>query len=162
MGDVYSAERAGYAERLARLAGSTTWREPMEGHATKSDNMPDVHAMAASLGFARRGSSDIGPDVAVAVICRRMDHRQRVVTELTAALLAQSGRVGERCADHLPQIAAACYMHVVTGEPYRRDLCPEVADRDWEILSAMGTRLLWDAVAVSIRRAEYAYRAEAA
>lgn len=160
MSDIYSAERAGYAERLARLAGSTTYREPMEGHATRSDYMPDVHAMAASLAFARRGENDIGPDVALAVICRKMAHRRRVVTELAAALLAQGGRPGERCADALLEIAAACYVHVVTGDPLER--VPEITERDWEILSAMGAGLLWDAVAVSVRRAEYAYRAEAA
>ena len=160
MGDVFSTERAGFAERLARLAGGTTYREPMGGHGTKSDHIPDVHAMAASLAFARRGASDIGPDVAMAVICRKMAHRRRVVTELAAALLAQSGRVGERCADYLPQIAAACYSNVVTGEALERPEGPD--DRDWEILSAMGTGLLWDAVSVSVRRAEYAYRAEAA
>lgn len=160
MTDAYSAERAGYAERLARLAGSTTWREPMEGHATRGDHLPDVHAMAASLAFARRGEADIGPDVALAVICRKMAHRRKVVTELAAALLASGGRAGERCADYLPQIAAACYSHVVTGEPIA--VVAGIAERDWEILSSMGTGLLWDAVSVSVRRAEYAYRAEAA
>lgn len=158
--DAYSTERAGFAERLARLAGGTTWREPMGGYSTSSDNMPDVHALAASLAFARRGANDIGPDVAMAVICRVPAHRERVVTELAAALLAESGWVGERCVDQLPMVAAQCYMHVCTGEPSTQ---PEgVTERDWGILEAMGCRLLWDAVTVSVRRAEHAYRAEAA
>lgn len=159
MSDVFSAERAGFAERLARLAGGTTWREPLEGYGTRSDNMPDTHAMAAALAFARTGPSDIGPDVAYAVICRRPAHRRRVVMELTAALLAQSGVVGERCADYLPQIAARCYVHVCTGSPV--EPVEGVKERDWTILSAMGCGLLWDAVTVSVRRAEYAYRAAA-
>lgn len=158
--DAYSTERAGFAERLARLAGGTTWREPVGGYGTKSDNLPDVHALAASLAFARRGRDDIGPDVAMAVICRVPAHRQRVVTELAAALLAESGRVGERCADHLPIVAARCYMHVCIGSPAEQ---PEgVDERDWAILGAMACRLLWDAVTVTVRRAERAYRAEAA
>lgn len=160
MSDAYSAERAGYAERLARLAGGTTYREPVGGYGTPSDYMPDVHAMAASLAFARRGEADIGPDVAFAVICRKMAHRRKVVTELAAALLASGGRAGERCAYYLPQIASACYSHVVTGEP--RAVVAGIAERDWVILSSMGVGLLWDAVSVSVRRAEYAYRSEAA
>ena len=160
MSDEYSTVRAGFAERLARLAGGTTFREPVGGHSVKADNMPDVHAMAASLAFARQGDGDIGPDVAFAVICQRMTHRRRVVSEMTAALLAQGGRPGERCADYLPQIAASCYVHVVTGNPAERVEGPD--ERDWLILSSMGAGLLWDAVTVSVRRAERAYRAEAA
>lgn len=160
MSDAYSAERAGYAERLARLAGGTTYREPMEGHATKSDNMPDVHAMAASLAFARRGEADIGPDVALAVILKEMTHREKVIFKLSKALLLLSGFAGQRCAYYLPQISAACYRHVCTGLPVEK---PEgVPDRDWEILSSIAIGQLWDAVAVTIRRAEHAFHAEAA
>ena len=43
--DTYSAERASFAERLGRLAGGTTWREPLEGNGTNSD----------PAGFARAG-----------------------------------------------------------------------------------------------------------
>ena len=65
--------------------------------------------------MARRGPGDNGPDIAYAVICQRPTRRAAVVTELAAALLAQGGYAGERCADYLPQIAAACYVSVCTG-----------------------------------------------
>lgn len=159
MSDVYSNERAGYAERLARLAGGTTWREPMQGHGTKMDNLPDVHALAASLAFARQGPDDIGPDVAFAIICQKPTHRERVVAKLSEALLKLAGHVAERCADHLPQVSAACYAHVCSGQYVQ---APDgVGERDWEILSAVAVNQLWDAVSVSVRRAEYAYRAAA-
>lgn len=159
MTDVYSNERAGYAERLARLAGGTTWREPLQGNGTKQDNLPDVHALAASLAFARSGPNDIGPDVAFAVICQRPTHRERVVVKLAEALMNLAGHVAERCADSLPQVAAACYAHVCSGQHVPR---PQgLAERDWEILSAVAVSQLWDAVSVSVRRAEYAYRAAA-
>lgn len=159
MSDTFSNERAGYAERLARLAGGTTWREPIGGYSTSADNMPDVHALAASLAFARQGPNDIGPDVAFAVICKKMTHRERVVMKLADALLGLAGHVAERCADSLPQVAAASYVHVCTGEPVSKP--EDVTHRDWEILSAIAIGQLWDAVNVSVRRAEYAYRAAA-
>lgn len=157
--DPFSTERAGFAERLARLAGSTTWREPMGGYGTSSDSMPDVHALAASLAFARTGPDDIGPDVAYAVICRRMAQGERVVAKLSGALLHLAGRAGERCADSLPMVSAECYAHVCTGQPMTKP--DELAERDWLILSAIGVGQIWDAVAVSVRRAERAYRAAA-
>lgn len=158
--DAFSNERASFAERLARLAGGTTWREPIGGYGTKSDNLPDVHALAASLAFARNGKNDIGPDLVMSIICQMPSNLVRITTELAAALLAASGRIGEDNADELPIVASRSYRHLVTGEPVKKPV--GMNDRDWILLHGLACRMLWDAVTVSVRRAERAYRAEAA
>ncbi|WP_244953566.1 hypothetical protein WCN79_01950 [Xanthomonas axonopodis pv. vasculorum] len=94
MTDAYTSERASFRERLARMSGGTTYRAPMEGHGTKSDTMPDVHTMAAALAYARQGEGDIGPDIALAIVCQTDYRRQRIVNELAAVLLAATGKVG--------------------------------------------------------------------
>ena len=127
MSDAYSAERAGYAERLARLAGGTTYREPVGGYGTPSDYMPDVHAMAASLAFARRGKADIGPDVALAVICRKMAYRRKVATELAAALREHSVLLAEcqtAMLGHLYETAAS--LSPEQAERYLEEMTPHV------------------------------------
>lgn len=158
--DVYSTERAGFAERLARLTGGSTWREPMEGYGSRHDWQPEAHRLAQALAYARAGGNDIGPDLVCAIVLQWPGKPHRVVTELAAALLAQTGRVGERCADHLPMIARACYLHVVTGEELTEEI-DGVDPRDWLLLTSIGTGSLWQAVEQTIRRAERAYRAAA-
>lgn len=158
--DVYSTERAGFAERLARLTGGSTWREPMEGYGSRHDWQPEAHRLAQALAYARVGANDIGPDLVAAIVLQWTGKPERVVGELTAALLAQTGRVGQRCADYLPIIARQCYLSVVTGVELPDEI-DVVALRDWMILSAIGTATLWDSCEQTVRRAERAYRAAA-
>lgn len=158
--DVYSTERAGFAERLGRLAGGTTWREPMEGYGSRHDWQPEAHKLAQALAYARAGENDIGPDLVCAIVLQWPGKPHRIVTELAAALLAQTGRVGERCADYIPIIARQCYLSVVTGVELPDEI-DGVALRDWMILSAIGTATLWDSCEQTVRRAERAYRAAA-
>ncbi|MFC4729110.1 hypothetical protein [Coralloluteibacterium thermophilus] len=159
MSDTYSNERAGFRERLARMAGRTAWREPLQGHGTAGDTVPDEHALAASLAFARRHDGDIGPDIAFAMVTQSDYRRARIVSELTAALLAATGRVGERCRDYLPQVCGQAYIAVVLGREAQR---PDgVSEHDWRFLVAIGEGVLLHAADSAIRRAAACYRAAA-
>jgi hypothetical protein len=73
-------------ERLAALAGGTTYREPSAGHATRVEHLPNAHAIAAALAFSRRGPQDIGPDVAYCWVLRNDAYRNKVVSLLSVAL----------------------------------------------------------------------------
>ena len=61
---LWSTERADFVERVAKLAGGTTYRTPGAGRGTDLKALPDEHAIAAALAYARQGPNDIGPDVA--------------------------------------------------------------------------------------------------
>jgi|GEM_PF-2147060 len=158
MAEVYTNERAGFRERLARMAGGTTYREPIGGYGTKADSVPDVHTMAAALAYAKEGPSDIGPDIALAIVCQADYRRQQIVTELVAALLAETGRVGERCADVLPIICGRAYVAVVLGVPAEADADWKIAARDWQLLSGLAEAALMQAAEGAIRRASGSYR----
>lgn len=154
--DTYTAERAGFAERAGKLAGSTTYREPVAGRTNKADHMPDAHAIAAAFAFARVGPKDIGPDIAVAIITGTTAHRVKIVRELASALLVGLGRSGDRYVEAMIEIAADCYLRVVTGRGIGKpDGMPE---RAYEIARSIGDRILWVAADNALLFAERAYR----
>ncbi|MDE2470258.1 MAG: hypothetical protein KGL35_16290 [Bradyrhizobium sp.] len=158
--DLFSTERAGFAERLARLTGGTTWREVGHG-GHNGDPMPDAHSLAASLAFARRGSHDIGPDILSAIVCQAEYLRPRIVTELTAALVAECGRVAKRNANTLPAIASHAYLAVVYGHNLKPP-AQGIRAHDYLLLTRMGEATLWAAAEQSLRLAERAYYSRAA
>jgi hypothetical protein len=157
MSDEFSHVRAGFLERIAKLAGGTTYREPIGSYGTGGDRMPDAHVIAAAMAYARRGPTDIGPDIAVAIATGSTAHRTRIVMELSAALLASTGKVGERTSNFLLMIAAHCYLFVVTGTPQgQRPL--GVSERDYLLLRSIGEGILWQAAEAALARAKKAYR----
>ncbi|AEQ96874.1 hypothetical protein XOC_2766 [Xanthomonas oryzae pv. oryzicola BLS256] len=129
----------------------------MEGHGTKSDTMPDVHTMAAALAYARQGEDDIGPDIALAIVCQTDYRRQRIVTELAAALLAATGKVGERSAQLLPMICGRANVAVVLGVQAKPDPAWTIAERDWLLLAGLAEAMLMQAAEGAIRRAAGSY-----
>ena len=162
MADEFTTERAGFAERLARLTGGSTWRQPMEGGGSTADMQPEAHRLAQALAYARTGPGDIGPEIVAAVVLGWPASRERVVPELTAALLACAGRAGDRNADWLPIVAGYCWAHVATGVHLPEDSPhKEIAGRDWLLLTGLGCGHLWDACEQTLRRAERAYRSDA-
>lgn len=155
----HDEKRAGFAERVARLAGETTYREPIGGYGTRGDYMPDAHAIAAAMAFARLGRHDIGPDIAVAIATGCTDHRMTIVRELAAALLATTGRVGQRCSAHLLQLSAHSYLCVigaVVPEPIKR-----ITKFDYANLREVGDGMLWQAAEDAFARARKTYCATA-
>lgn len=159
MSETFSYDRASFAERAAKLAGGTTFREPVGGRGTKHDHVPDEHTIAACFAFARQGPHDIGPDIAVAIITGTHAHGDRIVRELAAALMAG---LGHRATGHMSDIlrvAAGCYLQAVSGCGGRK---PErLTGRQYELAKTIGDSVLWQAANESLFRAERAYRQEA-
>lgn len=83
---LWSSDRPEFMERVAKLAGGTTWREPMGGGGGQSDHLPDAHAIAAALAFGRQGPQDPGPDVAYCWVLQSDAYRNKVVRMLSIAL----------------------------------------------------------------------------
>lgn len=158
MADTFSTERAGFAERLGRLAGGTTYREPMEGHSTAGCHMPEAHSLATALAFAGRGNGDVGPDLALAVVLQRLVKPERVVPWLASELSKYGGRMADKNADFLPNLSRVAYVAVIQGgDPAEVEGVDERAHL-W--LSSLAMSLIWGEVGEAIWRAERAYRAE--
>ena len=151
---IYSSDRPEFAERVARLAGQTTYRVPTEGRGTRTEQLPDAHAIAAALAFARQGPDDIGPDIAADIATGRRGHGVRVCAALGRSLSGDRSALMRRMRPYLAIAAADAYGLVVDGRRYARP--PEARAEDWDTLVAAGAaileRLAWDALAEAERR----------
>ena len=156
MTETYTHERAGFAERAAKLAGRTAYREPVGGHGSRIDYVPDEHAIAAAFAYARLAPHDIGPDIAVAISTGTHAHARKIIVELAAALMAGLGRRADGYADAVIEVAADCYLRVITG--CGKGKPEKMGDRPYEIAAALGDRILWQAADEAFFRAERAYR----
>lgn len=151
--DIYSHDRATFRERIARLAGGTTYREPMEGHSTDPHRLTDLD-VAAALAFARQGASDIGPDVAYCMICQSDAYRPRIVRELALALAQSGGYYLRTARPYLLSIADQAFSVTVWQAPAAR---PEgCSERAYSALLLAGVATLHSAADDAIRRAEQA------
>ena len=157
--DIYSHDRATFRERIARLAGGTTYREPMEGHSTDPHRLTDLD-VAAALAFARKGSADIGPDVAYCMICQSDAYRPRIVRELALALSESGGYYLRKARPYLLSIADQAFAVAVWQALVAR---PEgCGERAYSALLLAGVATLHSSADEAIRRAEQAYWSRAA
>ena len=152
---LYSTDRPEFIERLAKLAGGTTWRQPLEGHGTKSDHLPDAHAIATALGFARHDPDDIGPDVAYCWALGSDAYKSRCTRRLSIALRCHDLRSVGAHRLAASEIAWDALVHNRRpGQSAPADCNARVWDR--MLLAAVSTlhNAAWDALA----DAERAYR----
>jgi len=150
---LYSTDRADFVERVAKLAGGTTYRTPGAGRGTDIKALPDEHAIAAALAYARRGPQDIGPDVAYCWVLESDAYRERVTRQLAIALRCHNLR---HVRGHLLAAAEAAWDTLVHN---RRGGGKPPADADakgWDraLLAAIGVlhQSAWDALAEAERR----------
>lgn len=156
--DTYSHHRSTFRERIARLAGGTTYREPMEGHSTDPHRLTDLD-VAAALAFARRGQSDIGPDVAYCIVCQTDLHRHRIVRELALALATSGGYYLRKARPYLMHIADQAFSAAVWQSRVSK---PEgCSERAYSALLLAGVATLHSAADEAIYRAEAAFRSRA-
>ena len=156
MTETFSYDRAGFAERAAKLAGMTTFREPVGGRGTKRDHVPDEHAMAAAFAYSRQGPNDIGPDIALAIITGTHAHGDRIIRELAAALMAGLGNRATGKTAAIVRVAAGCYLRAVCGSGGKK---PDgLTDRQYELARILGESVLWRSANEALFRAERAYR----
>jgi hypothetical protein len=156
------ADRAGFLERLGRLAGSTTWREPGQGGGVPyaARGIPTEHAMALALAMARSNPNDVGPDVAYSVATGVPHRRSEIVGWLAGKLVKGTGSVGRRNTERSIAIAAQAYDLVIGT---RRHISPpgqSKAARDFELLVNIGAGWLWMSLESAVERAEHAMHRE--
>ena len=153
MSALWSNDRPEFTERIASLAGGTTYRTPVAGRGTKQDQLPDEHAIATALSFARRGPEDIGPDVAYCWVLQSDAYRERVTRKLAVALSCYTLRNIRPHLLALSQIAWDTMIHDRTGLGAAPPGVPQVP---WDrgLLAALGTlhTSAWDALAEAERR----------
>ena len=150
---IYSSDRPEFAERVARLAGQTTYRVPTEGRGTRMEQLPDAHAIAAALAFARQGPDDIGPDIAYAWVVQTDAGRERVTRKLSEAMRCKEFQNAGRHRLAAAEMAWEVMIHnrrPSTAAP--ADCSPRTWDR--MLLVAIGTlhAKAWDALAEAERR----------
>ncbi|TXH55157.1 MAG: hypothetical protein E6Q97_09395 [Desulfurellales bacterium] len=153
--DIFTAEKAGFRERIASLIGGTTYREPVGGRSTDPNRMTDQD-VAAALAYARQGPDDIGPDIAYCIVCGSDWHRARITLKLADALLSAGGYSLRKARPHVLTIADQAFQTVVWQ---RRVARPEgCGERAYSQLLLAGAHTLQTHADDAIRRAERAFR----
>lgn len=153
------ADRAGFLERMGRLAGQTTFREPSGGGSPYSARMMTTeNALVLALSFARRDKRDIGPEMVYAIATGIPHQREQVVSWLAIKIMRDAGPKGRKAQNYINILAQHCYELVAFGKqttklPSRLPVC-------WDDLRNIGTAWLWIVAESTIERAEYAHRAE--
>jgi hypothetical protein len=146
-----------FHERLTRLLGQSTWREPMGSVGTKQSQMTDANHVAAALGLARLGRDDIGPDIAVCVYLQTDYKRDWIVRTLANALRGQRHRAVRENKRHLRQVCDMAYRCVVWGIP---GLMPEgMKPLHWATLYTVACATLSNEAEDAVNRAERIERA---
>lgn len=110
-----SDDRIGFIERLGRLAGQTTYRVPVEGVGTRFSHLPESHALAAALSYARGQRWNPGPELAYAVATGVPHKRECVVDWLAEKLYIGTGSAGRKHPERVRGIALVSYALVVNG-----------------------------------------------
>lgn len=149
---LWSTDRPEFAERIAKLGGTSTFREPWGGSSGTADRMPDAHAVAAALAFARQGPEDIGPDVAYCWVLQTDAYRRKVTTMLAHALRSHHSRW--RASERLSAAEAAWDAMVWERSTPK----PAGASKDWDAMLLACCCVMHDAAWDSLAEAERVYR----
>lgn len=154
---LWSSDRPEFCERVAKLAGGTTYRVPVAGRGTHQGWLPDAHAIATALAFARKGPEDIGPDVAYCLVLQSDAYRRKVVRMLAESIGSMDGREIRHCRQYAVEACDAAWdavIHLTRGASRRRP--PDCAERGWDrmLLTAIATLhdSAWDALGEAERR----------
>lgn len=151
---LWTSDRPEFLERLAKLAGGTTYRTPTAGRGTKLDQLPDAHAIATALAFARRRNEpdDIGPDVAYCWALGVDAYKAKVTRRLAIALRCHELR---SVAKHRLLAAELAWDAMVHNRRASADMPADCDPRVWSrmLLAAVGTlqNSAWDALAAAER-----------
>lgn len=147
-------EHAGLLERLGRLAGQTTHREPTARGSRRTGDLTHENVLCLALAMARRHSDDYGPDIAYTVATGHPYRKDEIVEHLRIRLSGDPG--ARKCEmDGSPRIAAQLAYGAIMG--FRG----QARGKDAEIimrLAKIGAGWLWTSMERSLDRAEQAMR----
>lgn len=150
------ADRSGFVERLGRLAGQTTWREPTGAGYTPyvSGSLSGENAMVLALSMGRRNPRDVGPDIAYSVGTGQPHRREQVVEWLADKLLRGTGPTGKKAERQLLTISGQAYDLVIGMR--QKVIPPRGAVTEFTLLVNIGAGWLWVAMESAVERAERA------
>lgn len=152
---LWSGQRPEFIERVAALAGGTTYRVPTAGKGTRMDQLPDPHAIATALGFARCGPGDVGPDVAYCWVLQTDAYRHRTVPMLALGLRCRRFR---SVAAYRLHAAGAAWDRIIWNRQTPR---PADARPDYDLMELVACATLEESAWDALYRAERAYRRRA-
>lgn len=157
--ETFTHERASFVERIQRLAGTSTWREPMQGSGSSADTMPDAHALAAAMAWTGKDAG-IGHRVAYAIYLGSMHWQDEIVREVAEQLATLERRIRRRDGKApISRFAAiASYLSVCRGVDTPK---PAESDSTWFLLVRVGERWLLSQAEEALDVAEAAYRRRA-
>lgn len=148
-----SMNRDDFIERIAALAGQTTYRVPVGGRGTKLSHLPDAHAVATALSFARRNPEDIGPDIAYCWALGTDAYRERVTRRLSDALRHHRFR---GAGSHRLAAVQWAWQAMIHGESHPR---PAPHPPCWELMVLTALATLESEAWEALRNAENRYYA---
>lgn len=158
-GLLWSTDRPEFVERVASLAGGTTYREPVAGRGTKVGQLPDPHAIAAALAYARNDRDDIGPDVAYCWVLQNDAYRQRTTRQL--AILLRSPRT-RTLAKHRLLASEVAWEVMIHNRRAKVEQPADVTPRDWDALLLAAIGMLQAAAWEALETAERCYHRKSA
>lgn len=153
MSALWSTDRPAFIERVAKLAGGTTYRTPDNGGGG-DDTLPDAHAIAAALSFARRFPDDIGPDVAYCWALQCDAYRQPVTRRLSIMLRSHKFRT---MAQHRLLAAETAWAVMIHGSRVKVNQPSDLRPYDWDRLLLAAMAELYDSAWEALKEAEKRY-----
>lgn len=149
-----SDARPDFAERVGKLAGQISGWQLTPGAGRGIANVPDAHAIAMALAFARRGPRDIGPEIVAAIYCGFDGWRPRIVAELASALL-QTSRLAQQHERHILAISRSAYESALHGIHYKPPKGCHPAS--YRAIQRDASAILWGAANNTLSAAAHAY-----
>lgn len=149
-----AGSRPTFRERISALQGAGgSWREPSTGHVARVKPIPAAHLAVGDLAMARRGSDDIGPDIAYDALTGRTGHARKVCLWLGREIARDRSQARRRCDAHIGLIAVLAYRYEVMREPFPP--APEgVRVDDWGSLLILAALVLEHAADDALALAE--------
>lgn len=159
--DIFSQRRASLIERMARLAGNTTWRDPsLVPTGGTSEPWADwLNCACVWLRSHRDNAADVTGDIlhGVAVMWMPEAVEDRVVDAFAEALADRYGvfsHLRRSAPSRIDGIARAISRTCVYGIPH--PMPPRVTRAQVGCAQAFGTAFYWEQVDAGIRRAKEA------
>jgi hypothetical protein len=149
-----------FHERLTRLLGQSTWREPLGSVGTKQSQMTDANHVAAALGAARLGPDDIGPDMAVCIYLRTNYKRDWIVRTLANAIRDQRHRAVRENKGRLLTVCEQAFGRVVWEAP--GNMPGGMKPLHWSVLFPVACAILSNEAEEAVNRAARIERGAAA
>lgn len=156
---LWSSDRPEFCERIAKLAGGTTFREPWAASGgDTSDKLPDAHAIATALAFARRGPQDIGPDVAYCLVLKSDTYKGKVSRKVMESSIPHNKRTTATVDVFLKGFVCA-WNTLIYEKPDKRP--HYIGLPEWEATVNFCLNLLYSSAWDSLSTAEKSYRNKA-